>query len=476
MNCTKCGKEIPEGENQICDECQKKILEEISNAEKDDEKQKEDEAKKASFKASKEKAKFPESRISAIIWSIFIIIVAVALGILMFNKTKAEEGNTIGNIRNYGYGAISGKYIYYLSPNEDSSKVGIFRIKKDGSDKKEIYMCDEDLAEIVSINVSGSYIYFIQIGDATDDQDVNNRIYRMKKDGSDIQLINDNEFNDNCYEIYVINGYVYYIDVDADVARMKLDGSNKEKVAENKTGYLGITKDYIIYNVTNEEQTTQDESDDTTTSSTASYTTYIMNIDGSNQRPIIKDKRLYSVNIEGDYIYYTNDSKNICRTRIDSNEEEVISNVEAYNLNVNNGFAYYLNYKDAENEDYTVCIYKIPLNAEDKTPALIKELDSYSTFLDIVGNYALYMDSNDTSGSINLVDVENSENIINLYYLDYGKYSANSSDTEDSQVPEENVTEEDVVSTDETQTNTVSENTTSENTVPANNAVNNTAN
>lgn len=476
MNCTKCGKEIPEGENQICDECQKKILEEISNAEKDDEKQKEDDAEKASFKASKEKAKFPKSRISAIIWSIFIIIVAVALGILMFNKSKTEEGNTIGNIRNYGYGAISGNYIYYLSPNEDSSKVGIFRIKNDGSDKKEIYMCDEDLAEIVSINVYGNYIYFIQIGDATDDQDVNNKIYRMKKDGSDIQLINDNEFNDNCYEIYVINGYVYYIDVDANVARMELDGSNKEKVVENKTGYLGITKDYIIYNVANEEQTTQDESDDTT-SSTASYTTYIMNIDGSNQRPIFKEgKRLYSVNIEGDYIYYTNDSKNICRTRIDSNEEEVISNVEAYNLNVNNGFAYYLNYKDAENEDYTVCIYKIPLNAEDKTPALIKELDSYSTFLDIVGNYALYMDSNDTSGSINLVDVENSENIINLYYLDYESYSADSNDT-DEQVTEENVTEEDVVSTDETQTNTDSENTTSENTVSANNnTVNNTAN
>ena len=337
-------------------------------------------------------------------------------------------------------------------------------------------MCDEDLAEIVSINVYGNYIYFIQIGDATDDQDVNNKIYRMKKDGSDIQLINDNEFNDNCYEIYVINGYVYYIDVDANVARMELDGSNKEKVVENKTGYLGITKDYIIYNVANEEQTTQDESDDTT-SSTASYTTYIMNIDGSNQRPIFKEgKRLYSVNIEGDYIYYTNDSKNICRTRIDSNEEEVISNVEAYNLNVNNEIAYYLNYKDAENEDYTVCIYKIPLNAEDKTPALIKELDSYSTFLDIVGNYALYMDSNDTSGSINLVDVENSENIINLYYLDYESYSADSNDT-DEQVTEENVTEEDVVSTDETQTNTDSENTTSENTVSANNnTVNNTAN
>ena len=34
MNCTKCGKEIPEGENKVCDECQAKVLEEIASEEK----------------------------------------------------------------------------------------------------------------------------------------------------------------------------------------------------------------------------------------------------------------------------------------------------------------------------------------------------------------------------------------------------------------------------------------------------------
>ena len=29
MNCTKCGKEIPDGESKLCEECQMKLLEEI---------------------------------------------------------------------------------------------------------------------------------------------------------------------------------------------------------------------------------------------------------------------------------------------------------------------------------------------------------------------------------------------------------------------------------------------------------------
>lgn len=30
MNCSNCGKEIPEGENKLCEECQSKLLEELS--------------------------------------------------------------------------------------------------------------------------------------------------------------------------------------------------------------------------------------------------------------------------------------------------------------------------------------------------------------------------------------------------------------------------------------------------------------
>lgn len=430
MYCTKCGKEIPDGETKICEECQKKILEEITNAENfDDEKKSEKEETQNKENVSKKEKKLnPFLIIIAII--LILIVVIFSLGIfytgtnVYINKIKnffadnlnmnvKTAGNSIGNIRNYGYGAKSGNYIYYLSPNEDSSQVGIFKVKKDGTDIKQLFMnSGDEQQEIVSVNAYGNYVYFIGISSkAPSEQDqVDNKIYRMKTDGSDVEVINDNEFNNNCYEIYIINGYIYYIDVNANVARMKQDGSNKEVVVENGTGYLGITNKYIIYNTLKE-------------GSTEEYVTNIMDIDGKNQRPIIKDKRLYSVNIEDNYIYYTNEDKKIYRTRLDSNEEELVYDSQAYNLNVSGEYAYFLNYKDEANEDYTVCIYRVTLDPsfEGKKAETIKELETYSSFLNVIDDWILYMDSSDTAGTINLVKIDGSDEK-NLYTLKYEDY------------------------------------------------------
>ena len=36
-----------------------------------------------------------------------------------------------------------------------------------------------------------------------------------------------------------------------------------------------------------------------------------MNIDGTDAKPIIEGKRIYSVNIEGDYVYYSDEAKEL---------------------------------------------------------------------------------------------------------------------------------------------------------------------
>ncbi len=475
MHCTKCGKEIPEGETKICDECQKKILEEITNAEKYDDGSKKNNEDDKKFSVSSEqkvneKKNVNKKTVIAIILLLFIFIFAISVLIInysgtnriinnvkeVFNATNIKilkaktEGNTIGNIRNYGYAATSGNWIYYLAPNDDSSQVGIFRVKKDGTDKEELYMnvATEEEAdiqkEIVSINTYGDYIYFIGVESKpfSDTDTIDNKIYRMKNDGTDLEIINDNEFNNDCYEIYVINGYVYYIDVDANIARMNQDGSNKTVIAQNGTGYLGITDKYIVYNSLKTDNSNE-------------YETYIMNIDGRNPRPIFKGKRIYSVNIEDDYIYYTNDDKKIYKSKIDSGTEELVYDSEAYNLNVYDGYAYFLNYKDAANENYTVCIYKVTLDAnyDGKSAKLLKELESYSSFLNVIDDWALYMDSNEDNGFINLIKTDDSGELIKLYILDYEKYYKNI----DTTTTEEQPTEGEPVETTENTTNEVSE-------------------
>lgn len=462
MNCIKCGKELTDGRRKICKECaeKEKAEKEAKKAAKLAEKKsetkksevKKEEKKKTTKENNKEKKskEFKVKKEYLIIGVIALVFLACLISVMLSSNKKV--GNTIGNIRNYGYACLDGKYIYYLAPNEDSTAVGIFKIKKDGTgDKKELFM--EDL-DVISINVSNGYIYFIGIGteEYTDADKEDNKIYKMKTNGEDLTVINDNEFNNDCYEIYVVNNKIYYIGTDNNIYSMDLNGGNRTLVSDKGTGYLGITDKYIIYNATADDST--------------DYTTYIMNIDGTNQRPILEGQRLYSVGIYNDYVYYTNVDKKICRTKLDSGESEVLLDTTAYNLNLYDGYLYFLNYKDTASEDYTVCLYRIKADGSEKEATSLKELDSYSSFINVIGDWVIYMDSNETEGFINLVKKDGSGQEICLYLLDYTQYYENIDDTIEN-VEQEPTTENTVVS----DANTVADNTTTENSTPVENTV-----
>lgn len=423
MNCTKCGKEITDGRRKICKEC----------AEKEKKEKEEMKAKKAAEKASKEtkeevkenkeinKEQTKENNTKIIVAVIAIVVLIAICIVAVMLSSKGNVGNTIGNIRNYGYSATDGKDIYYLSPNETSTAVGIFKIKANGKgEPKQLYMEDTD---IVSINVHNGWLYFIGVSSDQYSQEdtVDNKIYKMKTNGDKLTVINDNEFNNDCYEIYVIGNSIYYIGTDNNIYKMSLDGTERTLVSENSTGYLGVTEKYIIYN--HQENGAED------------YTTYIMNIDGTNQRALIEGERLYSVNIEGDYVYYTNVDKQICKTKIDSGVSEVVLDTTAYNMNLNNGYIYFLNYKDSANKDFTVCLYKIKADGSETEATTIKELDSYSSFINIIGNWVIYMDSNENEGFLNLIKTDGSDEV-RVYSLDYSNYYDMENDVQDTTTPE----------------------------------------
>lgn len=454
MNCTKCGKELSDGRRKICKECaeqEKKEKEELKAKKAAEKKTKEETKKVDSKKASKvekEKEVIKEEKKKSCCKPnkkciIIVVVAIIAILVLMASLlSKKGTGNTIGNIRNYGYATINGNYIYYLAPNDDSTAVGIFKIKKDGTgEPKQLFMEDMD---VVSINVYNGYVYFIgdNPNESTAEDKIDNKIYRMSTNGDNVTVINDNEFNNDCYEIYVIKGSIYYIGTDNNIYKMDLKGGNRTLVSDNQTGYLGITEKYIIYNVEGDEA--------------ADYTTYIMNLDGTNQRPIIDGERLYSVNISGDYVYYTNVDKKICRTKIDSGKPEEILDTSAYNMNLYEDYIYFLNYKDIENEDYTVCLYRIKADGSEKEATTIKELDTYSSFINIIGDWVIYMDSNETEGFINLVKTDGSNERC-VYLLNYEEYYNSVSSENNTAQPETETTEEPTV--DETAPEATPENT-----------------
>ena len=483
MFCTKCGKEIPDGESKICDECEKQIVNSIMAEEKELEdinpvkeekpkkekvskkkakeevkevEEKKEEAEKGDWKVSdkkvKEKSINSKSAIVVILFVVAILVCgAAAIFFLSQNGTLPSVstsddgiGNTVGNIRNYGYAVEDGGWIYYLVPNSDSTKIELCKIKNNGKNKELLYTCEHD---IISLNAVGDYLYFIGISltPYSETDEIDNKIYRIKKDGSELKVINDNELNNDCYEIYVINDVVYYIGVNSEVCTMKTDGSDKKIVTNFGTGYLGVTENNVIYNYYLEE--------------TDEYVTYVMNNDGSDQKPAVEGRRMYNLNVEGDYLYYSGEEKGVYRTKIGSGQEEVLyENIEAYNLNTDGKYGYYLYYldpegTDPEKEDYAVCIYRVKLDGSSETPEMIKQLESYSSYIDLVGDWMIYMDSDDYSGFINLVKKNDGEEVVQLFHLNYEEYyksttdysdvSVDSGSTDTETVPEEVETTED---------------------------------
>ncbi len=445
MKCSRCGKEIPDGKNKLCEDCQKSLLNEISSNENDFKViQDEKEAKREEKKRKKgEKVTTKKSKKKNIITIILVVVIIVALAILQFTTglfsnlflKNNKIGNTIGNIRNYGYAVSEKQWIYYVSPNADSSKICINKVKNDGTKKQTILEADYDM---LSLNAVNGYLYFITIesseadtlastlpdNEKTNLDYVNNKICKMKEDGSDLTVINDNEFSNDCYEIYVIKDKIYYIGEDYNIYTMDLDGNNKTQLSKNKTGYLGVSDKYILYNDYPEgtENQTEEEAENT------DYVTYIMNIDGSNAKPV-NGERLYSVTLKDDYIYYTNKEKQICKVKVDGTDQQAVYNTSAYNMNLSGDYIYYMNYKDENSSDYTVCIYRVKTDGTDNK--IIKELNTYSSFLNVLGAKVFYMDSSNDQGHIMLVDGKNSKEV-NLYSISYKNMSTSNTTTTDT--------------------------------------------
>lgn len=397
--CTKCGKEIPDGESKICDECKNSLLADLEDAPEEIE-------EKSSKKPKEKKEKKPLSPKVKIALAILVILVIVAGSIFAYFKFFRANtiGQTIGNNNNnYGYATSQGDWIYYMSFNDDATGVAIYKIRQNGEDNT---LLAEGDWEVLSLNAVGDYIYFIAFETVTDEDGNSataNRIYKMSLDGTELTVINDCEFSEYCYAIYVINDTIYYIGEDYNIYSMDTNGENVTQITENECGYTGITDKYILYNDFPENP--ESETD---------LITYIMDIDGSNVREI-NGERLYNPNIIDDYIYYVNEENTeIHRINIDGTDDTLIYETTAYNMNVSGDWIYYMDYEsyDADTEVGVLCIYRVKTDGSEQETVLT--FDNYSQVINIVDDWIYYTDYDDEGYYIGMIKTDGSEKV-NLY-------------------------------------------------------------
>ena len=467
MKCEKCGKEIPEGENKICDDCKKKLVDELNEqsktettekAEKKTEKKVEEKVEEKSEEKQENKKLGLKGKllfccgIVLMLAVIFVIILSIKGTDItaLIPTADIKEGNTISNIRNYGYTAKKGSWYYYIAASEDQTKPAIYRSKKDGSQKELLY---EHAGNVLGLNIYDDYVYFILIDDEKNETNtklsneesadlVNNKICRMKLNGDNVEVINNNEFHNNCYEIYVIDGKVYYIGIDTNIYCMDLNGQNKTKLNNDETGYLGITEDYIILNVKKGMELPDSENADPATATTV-YETKVMKRDGSDLHSLTGE-RLYSISVVGDYIYYVTEGKAIYKVKVDGTDNTLISDeYTAYNMNVTDKYIFYMNYTDNDSKD-KIGIYRMDLDGKNNT--LIYTLDLYSSFLNVVDNNVIFMDTNEEEATINLINSDG-EKRVKLYSLKFEDETTENTENVSSQETENVSTQETTVDT-----------------------------
>jgi len=179
----------------------------------------------------------------AILLEVTIGFTSIYHAILRLLGKETKEGNSIGNINNYGYIAEDSKYLYYMCPNENGQFIGISKVKKDDLTGKQIRLI-EGTWEITSINSYGDYIYFVTLSqndvDETnpDADEVDNKIHRVNKNGNQKdEILNDNEFHNYAYKMVVVSGKIYYIGEDECIWYMDLDGKHKTRLNENATRF-----------------------------------------------------------------------------------------------------------------------------------------------------------------------------------------------------------------------------------------------
>ena len=383
--------------------------------------------------------------------AIIIGLIVVALVICIFLLLRYTNifaglitnnlGNTMGNLRNYGYSAKERNRMYFITPNDDSNKVRINKAKLNGKDSTIIYETDYDL---LSLNVYKDKLYFIALKTNSEAQSYNlslddnetpidyvdNKIYQMDLDGKNLTVLNDNEFSNQDYQIAVTNNKIYYIGTDNNIYNMNLDGSDKKAISSSKTGFLGMSNKYIVYNDYSESQKILIERGQQP--SNPEYVTYIMDING-NDPHIVDGTRFYSVDIIGNTIYYKDADKNICKINVDGTEKRVLLNTTAYNMNASRDRIYYLNYKDEANNDYNVGIFSCNFDGSDNK--LITTLTAHSQFLDLVNNNPLYMDARDNSGKIYMYDVKKKEET-ELYSISYSTIDEHTEEDDDEYIDE----------------------------------------
>lgn len=216
------------------------------------------------------------------------------------------QGNTVDNIRQYGFVAEQGDWVYYKKYSSPSGTyANLYKIRKDGS--QDTWISNDNPTYI---NVLGNFIYYRE--------ELNSNLFRIAIDGSGRTALN----NDRVNYVIVVGDWIYYSNETdgGKIYKIKTDGTNRTKISDDRAHSLNIIGDWIYYR------------------NPDNFSVYKIRTDGIGWTKI-SDNRTNNITVVGDWIYYSFDK--LYRMKTDGTNTMQITNDNISNYNISNGWIYY---------------------------------------------------------------------------------------------------------------------------------------
>lgn len=241
-------------------------------------------------------------------------------------NVETAIGNSAGNLNNEGLFCEDGGLIYFSNPEDDGS---LYSMNQEGTEFKKLH---SDKAS--SINVTSKYLVYVRDNherakNAGNFFNFNNvGIYRInKKDGGNIKLL----YNDPAGVAGLYGNYVYYQHYNTkdnlEFYKVKLDGSEEEKLSEEPVVPSSYAHNSLYYNGVKND-----------------HNIHALGLN-SNQVMDIAAGNYFSVLVQNDMIYYLDLDKNyaVGRMGLDGYEPEILVNDRCsfFNLSPDSRYLFY---------------------------------------------------------------------------------------------------------------------------------------
>lgn len=299
------------------------------------------------------------------------IVLTLAAGVASYQyfvkRTKFNDsfvnGNTAGNLYNYGLFCEYGDTIYFSNPNDNNY---LYSMNTLGGEITKLY---EDSASF--INADEHYVYYIRSNSNSDTRLSSfslssNGLCRYDLRTKKVTLL---DIDPSMYAS-LIGNYIYYTHYDTEAAstlyRIKIDGSEKEQIDENPyftcsaNGqffyYNGISDDHNIYQMdtqTNDSKLicsgnywmpTADNENIYFLDCEQNYALVKLGLSDSSPKVIISD-RIETYNVYGDTIYFQRNNLDgnsaFCSIKTDGTGYTEIRKGDYNNINATSRYIYF---------------------------------------------------------------------------------------------------------------------------------------